>query len=216
MVSSFAKRVFVSPENLLKRIRIARAFTCFQMATLIEGKLVSLVREEGSTTVQHKPWVILLGPITTFLDEDVPEREIRPLFERSLRKIEEMAMEGVPFFLFQSSRGSKNNLPFSPFTPCRKSLNRAGPAQGGAKEWLRGVTGSRETYLMKRLFQISNLICRIDLEEEGLKLILEKGFDSVIPVLARRSASVRRANGNPGKKAGFPASSAGQPLLPQE
>jgi hypothetical protein len=36
------------------------------------------------------------------LDEDVPEREVRPLFERSLRKVEILAEEGVPFFLFQS------------------------------------------------------------------------------------------------------------------
>jgi hypothetical protein len=47
--------------------------------------------------------VIILGPITTFLDEDVPEREVQPLFERSLKKIEEMALREVPFLLFQSN-----------------------------------------------------------------------------------------------------------------
>jgi hypothetical protein len=100
MVSSFAKKVSVLPEDLLKKIRIARAFTCYQMATLVEERLVSLLRQEGSIAQLHKPWVILLGPITTFLDEDVPEREVRPLFERVLRKVERMAMEGISFFLF--------------------------------------------------------------------------------------------------------------------
>ena len=95
-VSSFARKASLSPESLLKRIRIARAFTCYQMATLMGEKLKSTIAEA------QKPWVILLGPITTFLDEDVPEREVRPLFERSLRKVEILAEEGVPFFLFQS------------------------------------------------------------------------------------------------------------------
>jgi hypothetical protein len=101
MVSSFAKKALIPPEGLLKRIRIARAFTCYQMATLMGEQLPSLLRQGGTTAQPKKPWVILLGPVTPFLDEDVPEREVRPLFERSLRKIEEMATEGTPFLLFQ-------------------------------------------------------------------------------------------------------------------
>jgi hypothetical protein len=85
--------------------------------------------------------VILLGPLTTFLDEDVSEREVRPLFERSLRKIEGMASKGVPFLLFQSS----------------------------------GFSDSKRAYLMRRLFQFSNEVWRIDLDGEGPKMILEKG-----------------------------------------
>ena len=101
-VSSFAREASISPESLLKRIRIARAFTCYQMATLMGEKLTGLLRQESAIAQTQKPWVILLGPITTFLDEDVPEREVRPLFERSLRKVEILAEEGVPFFLFQA------------------------------------------------------------------------------------------------------------------
>jgi hypothetical protein len=95
-VSSFARKESLSPETLLKSIRIARAFTCYQMATLMGEKLKSAIDQA------QKPWVILLGPITTFLDEDIPEREVRPLFERSLKKVEILAEEGIPFFLFQS------------------------------------------------------------------------------------------------------------------
>ena len=153
MVSSFARKVFISPERLLKRIRIARAFTCYQMATLIGEKLIALV---GAI---QKPWVILLGPITTFLDEDVPEREVRPLFERSLKKIEEMALRGVSFLLFQSN-GFSEDPPFPPF------------AKGGKE----GLRNSKRIYLSKRLFQFSNVVWRIDLNEQGPKMILEKGF----------------------------------------
>ena len=102
MVSSLARKTLISPERLLKRIQIARAFTCYQMATLMGERLPSLLREERAITPPQNPWVILLGPITTFLDEDVSEREVRPLFEKSLRKVEGLAREGIPFFLFQS------------------------------------------------------------------------------------------------------------------
>ena len=173
MVSSFAKKALIPPEGLLKRIRIARAFTCYQMATLMGEQLPSLLRQGGTTAQPKKPWVILLGPVTPFLDEDVPEREVRPLFERSLRKIEEMATEGTPFLLFQ---------PNSPF------------AKGG----MGGLKDSKRMYFMRRLFQFSDLVWRICLEDQEPKVILEKGVDSVIPVLARHSASARRrANGNP-------------------
>ncbi len=98
-VSSFAKRASISPEILLKKIRIARAFTCYQMATLMGEKLTQLFKQEH--TIAQRPWVILLGPIATFLDEDVPERDVGPLFERSLKKLQILAEEGVSFFLFQ-------------------------------------------------------------------------------------------------------------------
>ena len=102
IVSSFARKILIPPEDLLHRIRIARAFTCYQMATLMGEKLVSLLMEENRMVRAQKPLVILLGPLNTFLDEDVPEREVSPLLERSLRKVETLAAEGIPFFLFQS------------------------------------------------------------------------------------------------------------------
>ena len=102
-VSFFARRAFLPPEELLKRIRIARAFTCYQMATLMGEKLTCLLKEDGRITQGQKPWVILLGPITTFLDEDVPEREAGPLLERSLKKVDSLVLKGISFFLFQSS-----------------------------------------------------------------------------------------------------------------
>ena len=156
-VSSFARRELISPEKLLKSIRIARAFTCYQMATLMGERLVSLIHARTVGAIHEsplqKPWVILLGPLTTFLDEDVPEREVRPLFERSLGKIEGMASKGVPFLLFQSN---------PPSPPLRK---------GGEG----GFMSSKRAYLMRRLLQFANEAWRIDLDEEGPKMILEKG-----------------------------------------
>ena len=171
MVSSFARKALIPPERLLKKIRIARAFTCYQMATLVE-RLALLLHQERAVPCESLPspfrrltairqgkrgaaGVILLGPITTFLDEDVPEREVEPLFERTLRKMEAMAEERIPFLLFQSC----GNPRFSPFIKGRT----------------RGVQDSRRAHLMKRLFQFSNLIWKVSLEAEGPKLVLEKG-----------------------------------------
>ena len=149
-VSSLARRAWIPPERLLKSIRIARAFTCYQMATLMGEQLTSLLRREGAAEL----WVILLGPLTTFLDEDVSEREVRPLFERSLRKIEGVASEGVPFLLFQSSEFPEN--------------------PPSAKGGLGGLRNSKRAYLMRRLFQFSNLVWRIDLDDQGANVVPEK------------------------------------------
>jgi hypothetical protein len=152
IASSFARKTLLPPERILKRIRIARAFTCYQMATLMGERVGSFLKEEGG-----KPWVIILGPITTFLDEDVVEREVRPLFDRSLRRVEEMAMEGVPLFLFQPS---VSNSPSPPFT----------------KNRMKGLMESRRAYLTRRLFQFSNETWRISFEDEGPRVVLEKGL----------------------------------------
>jgi len=151
MASSFARDALIPPERLLKRIRIARAFTCYQMATLMGERLVSLLRQEEEAAPRQKPWVIVLGPTTTFFDKDVPEREVRPLFEKSLKRVEEMAMGGIPFFLFQ---------PNPPSPPLVKG------GEGGL---------SKRAYLTRRLFQFSNLVWRVSLDDQGPQLILEKG-----------------------------------------
>jgi len=155
LTSSFARKALIPPERLLKRIRIARAFTCYQMAVMVGERLYDLLRREGTPVQQGNRWIILLGPVTPFMDEDVSEREVRPLFERSLKKIEEMAMKGVPFLLFQPSIFS--NPPFT---------------KGG----LGGLKDLKRAYLMKRLFQFSNLVWRISLEDQEPQVVLEKGL----------------------------------------
>lgn len=173
-VSSLARKVLISPEGLLKRIRIARAFTCYQMTTLIERGLDSLLSTRTVGAIHEsplsKPWVILLGPITTFLDEDVPEREVGLLFERTLRKVEALTEEGIPFFLFQPSPFPKHRLP---------SLTRGGrrrPEPDDGARWAGGFMGSKRAYLMRRLVQFSNLVLEICLDDQGSKIVLKKGM----------------------------------------
>jgi hypothetical protein len=151
MASSFARKAFIPPASLLKKIWIARAFTCYQMATMVGERLNDLLGQGGAIAQPERRWIILLGLIDTFLDEDVSDREIRPLFEKSLRKMEEMVLRGVPFFLFQPT--------VSP--------------------------DSKRTYLMKRLFQFAKEAWKIDLDDEGPKMILEKSVNSAIHACLR-------------------------------
>jgi len=169
VVSSFAKKALIPPESLLKRIRIARAFTCYQMATLVEEKLIALLRREEAISQMHKPRVILLGPITTFLDEDVLERESRLLFERMLRKMEEMATGGVSFYLFQP------NPPFPKVGMSRNDCRTDTRNPRGT----RGLVDSQRAFLSRRLFQISDWVWRMSLDDEGVKLILEKQLTKI-------------------------------------
>jgi len=168
MVSSFARKVLIPPERLLKGIRIARAFTCYQMAVMVGERLYSLLREERAIDESKNRWVILLGPVTPFMDEDVSEREVRPLFERSLKKIEEMVLKGIPFLLFQPNGFSEN-------PPVTKGGRRRPEPDYGAGR-VGGLMSSRRAYLMRRLFQFANEVWRISLEDQEPRIVLEKGL----------------------------------------
>jgi len=166
MASSFARKAFIPPESLLKRIRIARAFTCYQMAIMVGERLNDLLSQGGAIAQPERCWIILLGLINTFLDEDVSDREVRPLFEKSLRKLEEMALRGVPFFLFQSSD-------FNPPFP-KGGRRRPEPGYGAGR--VVGDMNSKRTYLTRRLFQFANEVWRISLDDEEPTVVLEKGL----------------------------------------
>ncbi len=99
LVARFARKENLPPPLLLKKISIARAFTCHQLATLIQERLEPLLNPETYALV------VLLGPGTMFFDEDVPGAEAAFLFRQTLAKINKMAGEKVFFLLSQSRRG---------------------------------------------------------------------------------------------------------------
>ena len=103
VISKFARKEGFAPKVLLKKIAVARAFTCHQLATLIQERLDPVISDSASTLV------ILLGPCTLFFDEDVPGEEAALLFRKILAKVEEMSRRGVFFLMSQSfSRGNKS------------------------------------------------------------------------------------------------------------
>lgn len=99
LISRFARRENLSPPTLLKKIFVARAFTCHQFVTLIREHLEPLLCPETYSLV------VLLGPGNMFFDEDVPGEEAVFLFRQILAQINKMVGEKVFFLLSQSRRG---------------------------------------------------------------------------------------------------------------
>ena len=56
----FARKEGFPPDELLKKISVARAFTCHQLATLVRERLETRASEEKASLV------VLLGPCTLF------------------------------------------------------------------------------------------------------------------------------------------------------
>ena len=96
LVSRFASRKGLSPAELLKKIWVARAFTCHQFVTLVRERLEPMIYPGNSTLI------VLLGPCTLFFDEEVPGPEAATLLRRTLAQVREMSRRGVPFLLGQS------------------------------------------------------------------------------------------------------------------
>lgn len=146
-VSAFTRRMLIPAEEILKKILIARAFTCYQMITLVREKL----------TLCAPSNIIVMGPMNTFLDEDIRDEESRILFDRFLRTIGEMSFKAFRFFLFQSS------FPQSGF------FSSGWPI--GEKKRL---SHQRKLYFTKRLFRFSDSLWRISLVDEHLTIVRER------------------------------------------
>jgi len=96
MVAAYAQARRIPPERFLRQIHIARAFTCHQVATLLCERLDLLLAP------QHVGLVILLGPCTTFFDENVPFKDAFLLFRRVLVKLEALCKHGPLLLIAQA------------------------------------------------------------------------------------------------------------------
>jgi hypothetical protein len=95
-IAALAQARRVSPERFLRHIHIARAFTCHQLATLLCERLDPLL------ATRRVGLVILLGPCTTFFDENVPFKDAFLLFRRVLQKIAALHQHGPLLLMAQT------------------------------------------------------------------------------------------------------------------
>jgi hypothetical protein len=98
-IAAYAQAHRVPPERFLRHIFIARAFTCYQVATLLCERLDPLL------AAQQVGLVILLGPCTTFFDENVPFKDAFLLFQRVLGKLEALCAHGPLLLMAQGLDG---------------------------------------------------------------------------------------------------------------
>ena len=93
IISRFAKSAGVNPEEVLRRILIARAFTTYQFVELI-------ARLPGGSS--DRELVVVSGPCSAFYDEDVSHIDAARLFYRVLWRIVDLAREGMTVLLAQA------------------------------------------------------------------------------------------------------------------
>ena len=91
-VARFTKARQKSPEEALRRILVARAFTAYQL-----DELIHRLNPEAAYRV-----VIISGVCTAFFDEDVIRNDAARLFYRSLWRLADLARRGLTLLLTQS------------------------------------------------------------------------------------------------------------------
>jgi hypothetical protein len=102
VVAKFARKEGIPEDELLKKIAVARGFTCHQVSTLVRERLEPMIPSGVA------PFIVLLGPGNLFFDEDVPGEEAALLFRRMMVRVAEMSRKGFFFLMGQSfSKGNR-------------------------------------------------------------------------------------------------------------
>ena len=98
-IAEFARQVTsrhlakVRPDDLLKNIFVARAFTCYQMEATITERLPAFVKRIGA------PVAIIFGLLDTFYDEQAPLFEVRASLERIISSLHGLKQTSVSVLL---------------------------------------------------------------------------------------------------------------------
>ena len=110
-VVRFAKSRNVRPEAALSAIRIARAFTAYQVSELVK-------RLDPAEACEI---VIITGPCSTFFDEDLSLVEAARLFYRMLWRIVELARQGMTLLMVQGPAPADSRRAYFLKDLCRAS-----------------------------------------------------------------------------------------------
>jgi len=83
-IAQYARKIEVSQREALEHVHISRAFTVYQLATLIQDMLEQAIK-------RYKPQTLIIGRFPTFyLDSDVESKEAQTLLRANLHKIKEL------------------------------------------------------------------------------------------------------------------------------
>jgi hypothetical protein len=102
-IARLARRLSSDPHATLERIQLSRAFTCFQLAELIENApggdaLLTPTRADhayplGGTAEGQSP-LFVLDLLNTFYDESVPLRDSERLLHNTISHLKRLASHG--------------------------------------------------------------------------------------------------------------------------
>ncbi len=83
-IAQYARKIEVSQREVLEHVHISRAFTVYQLATLIQDMLEQVIK-------RYKPQTLIIGRLPIFyLDSDVESKETQTLLRANLHKIKEL------------------------------------------------------------------------------------------------------------------------------
>lgn len=83
----------VTPDQLLRQIHIARAFTCYQMEATITERLPAFLRQRKATIA------IIFGLLDTFYDEQAPLFEVTKSVGRIIAALQRLKAENISVLL---------------------------------------------------------------------------------------------------------------------
>jgi hypothetical protein len=95
-ITAFARQLGnrrATPEELLERMFISRAFTCYQMEAVITDRLPAFVARE------RIPVVIIFGLLDTFYDEQAPFFEVKAGLRRIMASLQRLKRDNIAVLL---------------------------------------------------------------------------------------------------------------------
>jgi len=94
-ITEFARRWggHISPPQVLEKIFISRAFTCYQMEAVVTERLPVFLQKTGARVA------LIFGLLDTFYDEQAPLFEVQASLGRVMAALQELKAAGVSVLL---------------------------------------------------------------------------------------------------------------------
>jgi hypothetical protein len=83
----------LTPDEILDRIFVARAFTCYQMEATVTNRLPAFLAKSGTSVV------VIYGLLDTFYDEQAPLFEVRAGIRRMITALHRLRNEKITLLL---------------------------------------------------------------------------------------------------------------------
>jgi len=83
-IAKYARKMEMDQREILEHVHISRAFTVFQMTTILQDMLEQIIR-------RHNPRTLIIGKFPAlYLDSDVSSKESQTLLKNNLKKVREL------------------------------------------------------------------------------------------------------------------------------
>ena len=133
LVAELARKGGREPEEFLRRIQISRSFTCHQMLSLIR-------QVEKAARQWNSLLILLLGPLTAFYDESVPNYEAWTIFRAFVNELNRLSQAGFRLLLACQQPAAATGRAFvKKLKSCALGVASCWPtevADRGVRDWL--------------------------------------------------------------------------------